>query len=62
MCAYNRFEGEPCCGSNRLLYNILREDGDLTGLLYLTVVQSVIFILKDIMKHTLLKNLPLLLP
>ena len=26
MCAYNRFEGEPCCGSNRMLYNILREE------------------------------------
>lgn len=25
MCAYNRFEGEPCCGSNRLLTRILRE-------------------------------------
>ena len=27
MCAYNRFEGEPCCGSNRLLMQILRDDG-----------------------------------
>ena len=25
MCAYNRYEGEPCCGSNRLLTDILRE-------------------------------------
>ncbi len=25
MCAYNRYEGEPCCGSERLLTNILRE-------------------------------------
>ena len=25
MCAYNRFEGEPCCSSNRLLQRILRE-------------------------------------
>ena len=24
MCAYNRYEGEPCCGSNRLLTDILR--------------------------------------
>jgi beta-glucosidase len=24
MCAYNRFEGQPCCGSNRLLVDILR--------------------------------------
>ena len=26
MCAYNRFEGEPCCGSNRLLMHILRDE------------------------------------
>lgn len=24
MCAYNRYEGEPCCGSDRLLTDILR--------------------------------------
>ncbi len=26
MCAYNRFEGDPCCGSNRLLTQILRNE------------------------------------
>ncbi len=26
MCAYNRFEGSPCCGSDRLLHSILRND------------------------------------
>ena len=26
MCAYNRYEGEPCCGSNRLLTQILRDE------------------------------------
>ncbi len=26
MCAYNSFEGEPCCGSNRLLMQILRDE------------------------------------
>ncbi len=26
MCAYNRFEGEPCCGSKRLLTRILRNE------------------------------------
>lgn len=26
MCAYNRFEGDPCCGSNRLLMQILRDE------------------------------------
>ncbi|NLT03479.1 MAG: glycoside hydrolase family 3 protein [Bacteroidales bacterium] len=25
MCAYNRYEGNPCCGSDKLLINILRE-------------------------------------
>lgn len=26
MCAYNRFEGEPCCSSNELLVHILRNE------------------------------------
>ncbi|NDV63706.1 glycoside hydrolase family 3 C-terminal domain-containing protein [Bacteroides sp. 224] len=26
MCAYNRFEGEPCCSSKELLISILREE------------------------------------
>ncbi len=26
MCAYNRFEGEPCCGSHTLLRDILRNE------------------------------------
>ncbi|MFQ7706904.1 MAG: xylan 1,4-beta-xylosidase [Bacteroides thetaiotaomicron] len=26
MCAYQRLEGEPCCGSNRLLTQILRDE------------------------------------
>lgn len=32
MCAYQRFEGEPCCGSNRLLQQILRDDWGFRGL------------------------------
>lgn len=32
MCAYNRFEGEPCCGSNRLLQQILRDEWHYKGL------------------------------
>ncbi len=32
MCAYNRYEGEPCCGSDRLLQNILREKWDYKAL------------------------------
>lgn len=26
MCAYNRFEGQPCCGNSKLLGSILRDD------------------------------------
>lgn len=32
MCAYNRFEGEPCCGSNRLLHQILRNEWGFKGI------------------------------
>ena len=32
MCAYNRFEGEPCCGSNRLLMQILRDEWGYDGI------------------------------
>ena len=32
MCAYNRFEGKPCCGSDRLLQQILREEWGFDGL------------------------------
>ncbi|MDR3118624.1 MAG: glycoside hydrolase family 3 C-terminal domain-containing protein [Mediterranea sp.] len=32
MCAYNRFEGDPCCGSNRLLMQILRGDWGYEGI------------------------------
>ncbi|MDO4460905.1 MAG: glycoside hydrolase family 3 C-terminal domain-containing protein [Bacteroidia bacterium] len=32
MCAYNRYEGEPCCGSSRLLTRILREDWGYKGI------------------------------
>ena len=32
MCAYQRFDGEPCCGSNRLLQQILRNDWGFDGL------------------------------
>ena len=31
MCAYQRFEGDPCCGSNRLLQQILRNDWGFRG-------------------------------
>lgn len=32
MCAYNRFEGDPCCGSNRLLVQILRDEWGYDGI------------------------------
>lgn len=32
MCAHNRFEGEPCCGSNRLLMQILRDEWKYKGI------------------------------
>jgi beta-glucosidase len=32
MCAYQRFEGDPCCGSNRLLQQILRDDWGFDGI------------------------------
>ena len=32
MCAYQRFEGQPCCGSTRLLQQILRNDWKFNGL------------------------------
>ena len=32
MCAYNRFEDEPCCGNNQLLHQILREEWGYKGI------------------------------
>ena len=32
MCAYQRFEGDPCCGSNKLLQRILRDEWGFKGL------------------------------
>ena len=32
MCAYQRFDGDPCCGSNRLLQQILRDEWGFKGL------------------------------
>jgi beta-glucosidase len=31
MCAYNAFEGQPCCGSDKLMIDILRNDWKFTG-------------------------------
>ena len=32
MCAYNRYEGDPCCGSDRLLVQILRNEWNYQGI------------------------------
>ena len=32
MCAYNRFEDKPCCGSDKLLVNILRNEWGYKGI------------------------------
>jgi len=32
MCAYNRFEGQPCCGSDKLLLDILRNNWGYTNI------------------------------
>ena len=32
MCAYQRFEGDPCCGSDRLLHQILRDEWGFKGM------------------------------
>jgi|AGTN01.2.fsa_nt_gi Beta-glucosidase-related glycosidases len=31
MCAYNAFEGQPCCGNDKLMIDILRNDWKFTG-------------------------------
>ena len=31
MCAYNAFEGQPCCGNDKLMIDILRKDWHFTG-------------------------------
>lgn len=33
MCAYNRFEGKPCCGSDKLLIDILRNEWGYKGII-----------------------------
>ncbi|HMG68670.1 MAG TPA: glycoside hydrolase family 3 C-terminal domain-containing protein [Chitinophagaceae bacterium] len=31
MCAYNAYAGQPCCGNDKLMINILRDDWKFTG-------------------------------
>jgi beta-glucosidase len=46
MCAYNRVDGEPACGSNQLLQNILRDEWGFDG-----YIVSDCWAIKDIYKH-----------
>ncbi|MBN1540818.1 glycoside hydrolase family 3 C-terminal domain-containing protein, partial [candidate division KSB1 bacterium] len=46
MCAYNRFRGEPCCGSNPLLQKILRREWGFRG-----YVVSDCWAIKDFWAH-----------
>ena len=33
MCAYNRFDGDPCCSNKKLLHQILRQDWGFDGII-----------------------------
>lgn len=46
MCAYNRFEGMPCCGHNRLLQDILRKQWKFNG-----YVTSDCWAVSDFVRH-----------
>ena len=46
MCAYNRYEGEACCGSRRLLIDILRNEWNFNG-----YVVSDCGAIRDIYRH-----------
>ncbi len=54
MCAYNRYNGEACCGSNRLMTEILRHDFGFEG-----YIVSDCGAIEDIYAdHKLVDNLP----
>ena len=61
ICAYNRFEGEPCCGSNQLLMQILREEWGFDGIVVSIVEQLLISTMKGDIRLilTLLQLLPI---
>ncbi|MFO7447010.1 MAG: glycoside hydrolase family 3 C-terminal domain-containing protein, partial [Ignavibacteriaceae bacterium] len=46
MCAYNRYMGDACCGSDKLLQKILREDWNFDG-----YIVSDCWAIDDIFKH-----------
>jgi beta-glucosidase len=53
MCAYNRYEGEACCGSRRLLIDILRNEWNFPG-----YVVSDCGAIGDIYQHHKIVNTP----
>ena len=55
MCLH-RFEGDPCCGSDRLLMQILRDDGDLTVLSFRTVELLPIFTETMVIRRILMQS------
>lgn len=60
MCAYNRFEGEPCCSNKQLLIRILREDWGYDDIVVSDCGAIGDFYIPIIMK--LIRQLPLLRP
>lgn len=56
MCAYNRFEGDPCCGSDRLLMQICAMSGDLTVLSFRTVELLPIFTETMVIRRILMQS------
>ncbi|HEV7331299.1 MAG TPA: glycoside hydrolase family 3 N-terminal domain-containing protein [Flavisolibacter sp.] len=60
MCAYNAFKGQPCCGSDELMVDILRNRWTLTAMSPLTVGPLMIF--SKTTKHTRMRPAPLPMP
>jgi beta-glucosidase len=54
MCAYNRFRGEPCCGSSELIQKILRDEWGFSGY----VVSDCWAIMDFYTTHKVDKNVP----
>ena len=62
MCAYQRFEGEPCCGSNRLLTQILRDEWGYKHLVVSDCGAISDFSIRGAMKPILMQLPPVLQP
>lgn len=60
MCAYNRFEGDPCCGSDRLLMQILRDEWGFDGIVRtveLLLIFTEIMVIRRILMRSPLRRL-----